>query len=120
MIITTFFLLTLMTTAVYWYCKNCSVEPNHRALDNHCVSYTSASHNSLHYLPNVQRVSVVAGVNPQVTVDFIENPTQTLRKKTPRREKQHLRTRSASSSADDGPQSSETFEPKGGRLLSTD
>ena len=109
----TLLLITFVTTAVYCYCKGCSITPDNRPLDYHRVNYTTVSHHSLHQLPNVQPVSVVAEVTPQVTVDLIENPFQTLQKKTARRKKRQLRTRSASSSADEWPRSSEPFEPQG-------
>ena len=114
MMITTLLLITFVTTAVYCYCKGCSIMHDNPALDYHRVSYTSASHHSLHPLPNVPFVSVVAEVTPQVTVELIKTPVQNIRKTPARRGKRQLRTRSASSSADKRPRSSEPFEPQGG------
>ena len=86
--ITTLLLITFITTAVYCYCKGgCSMTPDNRALNYHRVRYTTVSHQSLHPLPNVQPVSVLAEVTPQVTVELIETPVQSIRKTPARRGK---------------------------------
>lgn len=82
-------------------------------MDYHRVSYTNASHHSLHPLPNVQPVSEEAEATPQVTVELIENPVQNLQNKTARREKQQYRTSCASSSADERLRTSKPFKPEG-------
>ena len=114
MMITTLLLITFVTTAVYCYCKGYSITPDNRALNYHRVSYTTASHDSLHPLPNEQSLSVVAEATPQVTVESIETPVRNIRKTAARRGKRQLRSRSASSSTDERPRSSEPFEPEGG------
>ena len=114
MIITTLLLITSITAAVYCYCKGCEFPSRNHSFEHRRVSYRAASHHSLHPLPIVQPVSVVAEVTPQVTVELVESPAPTLRKKTPKREKRQLRTRSTSSSADERPITSEPIEPEGG------
>ena len=113
MIITTSLSITFVTTAVYCYCKGCSIMNNNPDLDYQRVSYTTASHHSLHPLPSVSPVSVVAEVTTQVTVELIKTPVQNRRKTPAIRGKRKLRTCFASSSADERPRSSEPLEPEG-------
>ena len=112
--ITTLLLITFVLTLVYCYCKGCSITPNNRALDYHRVSYTTASHHSLHPLSTVQPVTVVAEVTPHITVELIKTPVQNIRKTPASRGRRQLRSRSALSSADERPVLSEPFEPQGG------
>ena len=114
LIITTLLLITFVTIAVYCYCKGSSIIHGNPALDYNRVSYTTASHHSFHPLPNVPPVSVVSKVTPQVTVELIETPVQNIRKTPARREKRQLRTRSASSLADERSRPSEQYKPEGG------
>ena len=79
-IITILLFITFVTTAVYCYCKGCSIRPDNRASKYHRVSYTKTIHHCLHSLPIVQPVSIVAKVTLQVTIKWIETPVQSMHK----------------------------------------
>ena len=114
MIIIMLTLVSGLTAAVYCYCKGIKFTSNRRPADYHRVSFHHASHHSLHPLPVLQPSAEVAVVAPQVTVELAESPAPVVRRKTARRPKRQLRSRSASSSADERPISSGPFEPEGG------
>ena len=107
-------LISGLTAAVYCYCKGFRFLSEPHSSDYHRVRFRSASHQSLHPIPVLHPSAEVAVVTPQVTVELVETPAPVVRKKAARRVKRQLRSRSASSSADERPTSSGPFEPEGG------